>query len=294
MQSKRSERAHISLEIAHLYIYGIDNAEFVEHADAAKQTAEEWVLPLLNKWREKDGKTVVVKVLLDDYQTAYKKRKCVDRRFAIETLTKKLSSIGIDVDHVVFESAVANSAERMLSMIEPAPPRRDFQLTGPSKISFDESRSQIYFNFEPFPESDADWDELREEQEKIDPRKAQQLLNAVGTQVNLLFNHNSKRFWSCPSLSAWWQLLRLGLFTTKLVEDAKESEGIISFNEAAPLVAHRTFTVLPTQYIETEHAVRLLLKSIHLASQDRKAIGISEEDEDSLMLLKRVTSLFAN
>jgi hypothetical protein len=84
------------------------------------------------------------------------------------------------------------------------------------------------------------------------------------------------RVWSCAFLAAVWQLLRLGLMRYYgrpivtpspmpeiLPPDWSELPPVMQLNPtAAPFSAYRTFSILDGRFLETEHAVRMILSQV--------------------------------
>ncbi|MEL6363151.1 MAG: hypothetical protein AAFR21_18965, partial [Pseudomonadota bacterium] len=70
---------------------------------------------------------------------------------------------------------------------------------------------------------------------------------------------DGQRRYACPTLAAWWQLVRLGA-------DREESgrlrvpSNTISAHNAKPLFARRTLSFLDPAFIQVEHAVRDILR----------------------------------
>jgi hypothetical protein len=100
--------------------------------------------------------------------------------------------------------------------------------------------------------------------------------HSVFVDVELWDEKAGKRTWSCAYLAAVWQLLRLGLlrdsgasvlrpstWTGGFPDAWEELPPITQLNPAAmPFSAYRTFSVLPSRFLQVEHAVRIILEQV--------------------------------
>ena len=68
----------------------------------------------------------------------------------------------------------------------------------------------------------------------------------------------TKRF-ACPTLAAWWQLIRLGV-DREPSGKLRLPNKTISTKNAQPLFARRTLSFLDPNFIQVEHAVRDILR----------------------------------
>lgn len=121
---------------------------------------------------------------------------------------------------------------------------------------------------------------------------------------------NGRRTWSCPFLSAVWQLLRLGMlrhdgegvaaaqrWEGAFPNDWDELPAVTQLNPtAAPFSAYRTLSILSTRFLPIEHAVRTILSQ---TAVDRDVLGQvmtrsrGEGIELPLELVDRIDYVFA-
>lgn len=103
--------------------------------------------------------------------------------------------------------------------------------------------------------------------------------HSVFVDVELWYEREKCRVWSCAFLAAVWQLARLGLLRdegravltpTPWRADAFPGDWaalppLVRLNpSAAPFSAYYTCSVLPTRFLPVEHAVRTILGQVHV------------------------------
>jgi hypothetical protein len=132
--------------------------------------------------------------------------------------------------------------------------------------------------------------------------------HSIFLDVELWSDGETGRRWSCPMLAAVWQLLRLGVLrdqgrrigTPKPIADVEPVEHghtpagpgrslpdkwadmppIVQLNpDAAPFPAYRTLSVMSPEFIEVEHAVRLICSAVMPDSGAAEAITAAAERE---------------
>jgi hypothetical protein len=134
--------------------------------------------------------------------------------------------------------------------------------------------------------------------------------HSIFIDVELWDEPNGRRKWSCPFLAAVWQLLRLGMlrYDSKAVATPRKWEGelpddwdeipaVTQLNPtASPFSAYRTLSVLSTQFLPIEHAVRTILSQF---SVDRDVLvqvverGRGEGIELPPKVVDRISYVFA-
>ena len=104
--------------------------------------------------------------------------------------------------------------------------------------------------------------------------------HSVFVDVELWHDHNGTRTFSCAYLAAIWQLLRLGVLrhegadivrprqVAELPDRWDELPPIVQLRAAAaPFCGYRTFSVLPSRFLQVEHAVRVILSQTSLPKE---------------------------
>src|SRR2546430_3070164 len=104
--------------------------------------------------------------------------------------------------------------------------------------------------------------------------------HSIFLDVQLWSTPDGQRRWSCASLAAVWQLVRLGLLRNSgdavLQPFRLDEDEVIPSNwdalpavyqvnaQAAPFTAYRTLSVLSAQFLPVEHAVRSILSQVSI------------------------------
>jgi hypothetical protein len=96
--------------------------------------------------------------------------------------------------------------------------------------------------------------------------------------------------WSCPTLAAWWQLLRLGAPHRDGAPIARPVAG----GRPLPLHARSTVTLLPAGLLEVEHAVRTILERVVVPASWLSAAADGQPAENSASHLDRIGYVFTN
>ncbi|MGY0501148.1 SCO2522 family protein [Nocardia sp. FBN12] len=115
--------------------------------------------------------------------------------------------------------------------------------------------------------------------------------HSIFQDVELWHDRDGARRWSCPFLTAVWQLLRLGMLRyhgAPVVDPQPWPAGrgwpdhwadlppVVQLNpDAAPFTAYRTLSMLPKRYLLIESAVRVILD--HLAPDDAVTAQVSAQ-----------------
>jgi len=135
--------------------------------------------------------------------------------------------------------------------------------------------------------------------------------HSVFVDVELWSERDGRRYWSCAFLAAVWQLMRLGLlrngtasvvhprpWTGGFPDDWDELPAITQLNpSAAPFCAYRAFSVLPSRFLQTEHAVRIILEQVApITAVTRQIAERSTRDENPVSpdVTGRVDYVFFN
>ena len=116
---------------------------------------------------------------------------------------------------------------------------------------------------------------------------------AIGLRVDLHDEHptSAARIWSCPILSAWWQLIRLGML--------EDEHGVPvapprtqSRSQAPPFHARYTLTLLEPRFLEIEHAARAILERVRLPDAWLRRVREGRRTDDQREHLRRIAYMF--
>ena len=206
--------ADLSLEFAHLYLGQLDEQE----AERAARLARRWLGPVLDTC-EAVGLSVSTVVMLDDYFAP----DSTDLEAMARLLEDACAAEGVRIDHLVHEAACAESVAQLRTHLCREPREGD----GSSTPSPPAIGSEWIANADP-PRGRAFEQRVVRRTARARPQAAPA---AAGTRVNgdgrgrgSRGHHSihldvqlwkqiagSERLWACPTLAAWWQLIRLGM-----------------------------------------------------------------------------------
>ena len=282
----------VSIEFAHLYLAYLDE----ERAELAARAARQWLKPLIDGYEEV-GLTVSTVVMLDDYFAPNDTN--IDDK--AQLLQEACREAGVRIDHVAHEAACAESVDRLRAHLrrEPrpgdgssSPPPEDvgsdWLANGdPPRAQRREPRSAGPLWYAPEMEVDRQADR----QARVSPRPRGQ--HSIHLDIELWRDESGsgRRVWACPTLSAWWQLIRLGMLRDESGRPAAPA-GTWSRPDASPLPARRTLTLLDTRFLEVEHAVRVILERVILPEEWRRYLREGERDPGPREHLERIAYMF--
>lgn len=257
--------AHLSIELGHLYMEDFNagperlKAQFTKVAPWARVARESISLRPDAKVRPR----VSTCFLIDDYFTRFSSPAEV-----IPVLLDAAAAAGLEIDYLARESACAESdgvpITALVAGLLTALPSVGDNGSRPTTM---ESGWLCNGERSPVPKQQAmtstDWRPPVE----IGARN-----HSVFVDVELWRDKNGKRTFSCAYLAAIWQLLRLGMLRDEGVnvvrprrmaefpEQWHELAPIVQLRpEAAPFCGYRTFSLLPSRFLQVEHAVRVIL-----------------------------------
>lgn len=285
------QRADLSVEIAHVYTR-CEKPVFESAARAAARAAERWVMPAVYKWRDAEHRKVSLVVMLDDYEPQSQVEP-LDHDYAADTIQQYLEEAGIAPDFICWESKVAETAETLLPLIEPAPSKGAGSWA--SLTNFNEEEGLALFDYRgrgPF-QTGSDWAAASDGPSIRNPAEG------IGLSVELYERSRGKWIgWSCPAAAAWWQMIRLGALSAGAPPGGDGGDASRNrtrrCREEAVFAAKRTLTLLPPSYLPVEHAVTRILQTVRLPDDIRAELGFTEEMEDGGELLRRVSYVFAD
>jgi hypothetical protein len=288
--------AHLSVEIGHLYM-----EDFAERAGDRLVEYFERLAPWVRAARESlpvPRPRISTCFLIDDYFVHSTRPGQV-----LPAVLDAARRAGVDIDYVAREAACAQTgptspAELVLARLVPEPPPGSTGSRPPPQVAgwlcngvrtpvpaLNQALSEPP-GWQPPSENGANRHSVF-----IDV----QLFNDIDTGPP--DNPGRQRVWSCPFLSAVWQLLRLGALrdyggpvwsAQPLPATWPESWAQLPALSAvrpgaAPFAAHRTVSVLDGRFLPVEHAVRTILGQYHLAPAVRDRLAEAAE-RDAVVL----------
>lgn len=303
---QRTERfgmSHLSIEVGHLYA-----DDLAARPDALREemaSAASWVHGVTENLRRRlGGRTPRVSTcyLVDDYFH----RDMPSPEKLIATIGEAAADAGLRIDYLARESACATMGDLELASLvadrivfEPAP--------GTTGARPPVSKSGWLCNGIPSPPPRRV--AMSEPDQWKPPTQNSAREHSVFLDVELWSETSEGRLWSCPMLAAVWQLLRLGVLrdqgkrvgipvpVEKVVPTERSHEPgpvpsspypelwrdmppIIQLNpEAFPFPAYRTLTVVAGDFIEVEHAVRVICSCVPPDPGANEVISLAAERE---------------
>lgn len=263
-----SSLADVSVEFAHLYLVNVDE----EQADVAAYLASQWLKPVVEAY-EDAGLTVSTVVMIDDYFAPPDTK--IDEK--VQILENACKHAEMRIDHIVYESACAESIDRMKIHLQREPHRGD----GSSNPPPEDVGSAWLSNGDP-PRSVPSDDEIvgplarirvptgaSDRQTTLAPARGHHSIH-LDVQLFKAQGASRDRLWACPALAAWWQLIRLGMLRDDQQGRPQLPPRTRSREGAPPLPARRTLTLLDPRFLEIEHAVRAILERLNLPEAWRR------------------------
>lgn len=280
--------ADLSLEFAHLYLRHVTE----ESAFAAAVTAKRWVEPLINRYTS-GGLSVTKTVMVDDYFT--RETEVVEEKTRL--ILDACERAEIEPDYVVFEGACAETVERMMARLVPEPRRGDGSAEGADRTLREEwlSNGSPGRAAEPaehessllstrLPETSA-------EAPRPPARGAASGPHALHLDIELFRVVRGEHLYGCPTLAAWWQLIRLGMLREQNGAPTVPARTVVR-NPDVPFAAQRTLTVLSPRFIEVEHAVRTILGQVNPPPEWLANLRLGRDEPEPGEALKRIAYLF--
>ncbi|MGN6258675.1 MAG: hypothetical protein ACTHN3_13150 [Solirubrobacterales bacterium] len=247
----------VSIEVMHIYRTAWAPEQLARHAVREAGWVEAIVAGL-----DRRGRSWSICMLIDDTDPR------TDGDELEERLCEAWSTTGFPLDHVVRESECGASIGRM---IEQFTGEVEFGLAGAlgtavhlPPVDVLAERRRWLTNGEPArpPNTRLGAVELNEEpgEAGVQPvRVTGSRMHRIHLDVELWSATGSGApTWSCPTLAAWWQLLRLGAPHL----GAEPLSSPTAAGRPLPLHGRSTLTLLPAGLLEVEHAVRAILERV--------------------------------
>jgi hypothetical protein len=273
--------SHLSIELDHLYME--DLLGEATHLDERMARVRPWYDAIIASANGNLGPKLRVStcVLIDDYFS-----KLVAPADVLPLLRTAARRAGLHIDYVARESCCAAyegvspadlAVHRLVATPVPGtdgsrPPTLETGWLSNGRRSPDQSRRSM--------QPSQDWGK---------PEEANKRRHSVFVDVELWDEVDRKREWSCATLAAVWQLLRLGLLRDHgqaptapqpwaegedLPDSWDELPAVLQLEpRAAPFTAYRTASILDHRFLPVEHAVRVILSQV---SQDPDALELLE------------------
>jgi hypothetical protein len=283
--------ADVSIEFSHLYLANLDR----DSAELSAHIARRWLTPVMAAY-EDAGLTVSTVVMVDDYFAP----EGTDVEEKASILQAACQEAGVRVDHIAHEAACAESVEQMEVHLHQEPRVGDGSSSPPpANIGSDWLSNGDPSRGTPAESEIAGRLFRRDESESsVEVRSAARETarghHSIHLDVQLWNRERSAedRLWACPTLSAWWQLIRLGM-----LRDEKSGRPVApprtrSLPDAPPLPARRTITLLDSRFIEVEHAVRAILERVSLPEAWRRYLRQGEAFPTAQEHLERIAYIF--
>lgn len=281
--------ADLSIEFAHLYLANLDE----EHAVASAHAAKQWLTPVMAAYEEA-GMTVSTVVMIDDYFAP----EDTDIEQKAQMLRDACAEIGVRVDHVAYEAACAESVGRMQAHLHPEPRKGDGSSSPPpADIGSDwlsngdpprgrQTEAGVVGRlFQGDEES-----HLGQRMSAPTPARGHHSIH-LDVQLWKAQRGSDARLWACPTLAAWWQLIRLGMLRDEH-DRPVAPQRTQSLADAPPLPARRSVTLLDNRFLEVEHAVRAILKRLSLPEAWRRYLREGEMPPSPDEHLNRIAYIF--
>ncbi|GAA2170784.1 MULTISPECIES: SCO2522 family protein [Glycomyces] len=319
---QRTERfgmSHLSIEVGHLYA---DDLARPDTLKAEMASAAAWVHGTTEALSKRLGgrrPRVSTCYLVDDYS----QQGMPPPEELIAVITEAAADAGLRIDYLARESACATMGPLQLAglvadriVFEPPPGANGSRPTV--------ARSGWLCNGVPSPKAKGVAMVGQADQWRPPSQNAKRD-HSVFLDVELWSDTAEGRRWSCPMLAAVWQLLRLGVLRNQgrrigvpeaVAEVVPDEHGhdpdrpararfpetweamppILQLEPAAyPFPAYRTVSILSVNYLEVEHAVRVICGSVRPEASAIEIIRKSAEREGMVLpeeLVDRLSYIF--
>ncbi|THV42028.1 hypothetical protein FAB82_08440 [Glycomyces buryatensis] len=306
--------SHLSIEVGHLYADDLARPETLRSEMASAAAWVDGTTAALSKRLGGKKPRVSTCYLVDDY--FHQGLPAPEKLIAV--VEEAAADVGLRIDYLARESGCAMMGQLDLAELvagrivsEPAP--------GTNGSRPPVNQSGWLCNGVRTPQTPRV--AMSRPDKWVPPSQNARREHSVFLDVELWNDTPEGKLWSCPMLAAVWQLLRLGVLrdqgrrigvpasrsSVAPVEHGHdpESEGVARYpdtwkdmpailqlnQKAAPFPAYRTVSVLSVDFLEVEHAVRLICSCVspdHGATQavrkaaEREGMELPEELVDRL------------
>lgn len=320
--SRSGPRRTISVELFHAYgLWSSDFEQIAESAgtrgqgsdtavkEAVRQVASRSArlsVDWLGWFLEQSPYQATTCILLDDYfRMPGVALDRLDPRLVASILDEEFTNAGMPVDFIVSEAGLVAGVRSLLDLIVPAPelgagslgwepnPENADQSLWLSNLEAAAPVNRRQRSARMTNPSDVDQaSEARIDLGRLDSSRqhALRLEVEVATSAN---GDRGQRPFSCALLATWWQLLRLGI-GGDLAQSEEFRGALLVRNGDKPFRADSTLSLLPTDVLEVEAAVRLIIQ--HIASAPREWLGVVNAQVDTFAdeVLRRIAYMFVD
>ncbi|WP_328461299.1 SCO2522 family protein [Actinoplanes sp. NBC_00393] len=291
--------SHVSLELGHLYMEDLQAAESESRLAEHFRSVSHWLeaIKSMGRWGIKSPR-VSTCFLIDDYFSRLDEPAVI-----IKKVVDAAAKSGVIIDYIARESSCAEFgttklAQQVFNSIVPEalpgangsrPPLKESGWLANGRRSFDPAVAPAM--------AGETW---------RSPEQTAANRHSIFMDVQIRDN-----LWSCSFLAAVWQLLRLGLLRpeekqlTKPVRlagdyptDWSDLPPVIKLtNTNNPFCAYRSFSILPTRFMEVEMAARTVLHQVGLDPLIMEDLNDRAADEGIKLppeILDRIDYAFIN
>jgi hypothetical protein len=266
------EMAHLSVEIAHVYL-----GELTEQAvNKAINAAIDRVGPVVDRLTKDRGRAVSTCVLIDDYFES----KGPTPQEAVEIFKNAAARLGFRLDWIAFEADCAAAADYFFDNLYPQPRFGESSHGGlygePNRLS--RSGQSWISNGDPTRETKTPRSRrfLGREAKYLSGKVRPEIATSIALDVEIAKagsqSDDSALMWSCPFLAACWQLIRLGCWREPSGGMLAPKRLLAVSDRPPPFFARRTLSHLPSRYLRVEHAVQVILAQLAIDDRARREI----------------------
>lgn len=288
--------ATISFEALHLYA---SSRTFDKDLKSGAALAARWRKALDARFFGVTDLRIATKVFIDDYSDADETdaQDVKTRAEVNKAVISEFEMAGLPVDYIVYEGDCALTAEYARKWLVPAPKKTEGSFSPAARFDRDDINGRLEFDYVS-PDFDPDTDDAKARGIKPGTRFFRNDVGigiSIGRSISAGGGKSAIR-WSCPTVAAWWQLIRFGVLieVDEVNADGAPVNGWKRNHENCPdFVADRTITLLSPVYIGVEHAVRTILSNIASENYARIERRIRSKDKNSKeTILNRISYIF--
>lgn len=294
----------LSVEVGHFYISDLDRLcreSELDHAlesfvHRSMDSGIAAVTPIVRKYLERK-RTVSMTVLIDDYFLPDDSK--LDGTDVADILREYNSSADLGpalrLDHIAFESDLAESVETMLHHLMRPPRLGDGSSQGEGQHNEAWLSNGQTGRHQPSDAHSSALDMALESQRSESTYSSgSRHPHSLSIDVEMYQERDSsKPKWACPTLAAWWQLIRLGM-----LRDDDDSpyypERTIVLNQDQSFFAKRTLTALSPKFLEIEAAVRTILSQVSIPPMWLKELRDGKDLPKADEHLRRISHIFVD
>lgn len=257
-----AKKMRISFESLHLYA---GDPNFQKQLESGASLAAKWHTALTDVY---SSATLVNKVFVDDYSET---KQMPSREEIIAAVRENYEQAGVALDYIVFESDCAATTNFIRERIIREPQESEGSFSPFENFRYDDLNEHLNFEYVDRrlnPDS-------RDAKRRGFSAKIREVRNDVGISVRLGRKASGggtpTTIWSCPTVAAWWQLIRLGVLEDIDAPNencAPKGSWSRQHRSLPEFACHRTISLLAPSYIGVEHAVRTILSNMLIESYE--------------------------